>query len=141
VFTSSQILDNCILLFIHVQHFVSCFSGQCKFSERLLFASQMSEALEHIHKFGMIHRDVAIRNYVLGADCKKVVLIDFGLSFFIQEEKTETEVRINFIMRIFGKIEKLKSVRGCSELRFDDQETPHSFSIRHPLSGLQSLQT
>lgn len=40
---------------------------------------QISQALNHIHKKGVIHRDVKLSNFVLDKD-GNVKLIDFGVS-------------------------------------------------------------
>ena len=51
---------------------------------RLTFMTQMASVLEHLQTNGMIHRDIACRNFVLTEDQETVVLIDFGLSFILQ---------------------------------------------------------
>lgn len=41
----------------------------------------MIDAIEEIHKRGIIHRDIKPDNFILGRDdCKKVYAIDFGLA-------------------------------------------------------------
>lgn len=48
-------------------------------SVTIRLATQMARAIEHLHSHGVIHKDVALRNFVLSADGAPV-LIDFGLS-------------------------------------------------------------
>eukprot|EP00479_Gromia_sphaerica_P008336 TRINITY_DN311_c0_g1_i4.p2 TRINITY_DN311_c0_g1~~TRINITY_DN311_c0_g1_i4.p2 ORF type:complete len:159 (-),score=47.35 TRINITY_DN311_c0_g1_i4:532-945(-) len=47
----------------------------------------MASALEHIQAHGMIHRDIACRNFVLSSGLDTVVLIDFGLSFILTDRE------------------------------------------------------
>lgn len=44
-------------------------------------ATHMARAIEHLHSYEVIHKDIALRNFVLTADVVPV-LIDFGLSAY-----------------------------------------------------------
>jgi len=47
---------------------------------RLLFILELSKAVRHLHKIGIVHRDLALRNLLLSDDRKRVLLGDFGLA-------------------------------------------------------------
>ena len=49
----------------------------------LKFAHAMATAIGHIHDNGVLHRDIAPRNFVL-SDGGLPVLIDFGLSRMVR---------------------------------------------------------
>jgi eukaryotic-like serine/threonine-protein kinase len=53
---------------------------------RLTIMKMMAEALAFVHKEGFIHRDVCPRNFIALDDCRKVKLIDFGLTVPAQKE-------------------------------------------------------
>jgi serine/threonine protein kinase len=42
---------------------------------------EMARGLQHLHSYGIIHRDIALRNYLLSFGAK-VLISDFGMSFF-----------------------------------------------------------
>merc|ERR1712060_25299 len=47
---------------------------------RLRFILELSKAVRHLHKMGIVHRDLASRNLLLSDDRKRVLLGDFGLA-------------------------------------------------------------
>jgi len=47
---------------------------------RLQFNLQLCGAVRHLHKIGIVHRDLASRNILLSDDRKRVMLADFGLA-------------------------------------------------------------
>jgi len=44
------------------------------------FILELSKAVRHLHKIGIVHRDLASRNLLLSDDQKRVLLGDFGLA-------------------------------------------------------------
>ncbi len=47
---------------------------------------QIVSALEHIHRKGIIHRDIKLENLILHQNGQIVKIADFGLSTFIPED-------------------------------------------------------
>lgn len=54
------------------------------FDEELvrLWSRQLLIALDHVHRSGVVHRDVKLENLLLSADGRRVMLCDFGLAAF-----------------------------------------------------------
>jgi serine/threonine protein kinase len=47
------------------------------------FAADMAKSVNHLHRSGAVHRDIAVRNFLLSStdvDSARVLLSDFGLA-------------------------------------------------------------
>ncbi len=50
------------------------------FPDRLVLIRQMAEAIQAVHDFGFIHRDICPRNFICAQDHSWLKMIDFGLT-------------------------------------------------------------
>ncbi len=48
---------------------------------------QLLDAVEHLHKHGIMHRDIKLDNIMLDSKTDQVKLVDFGLSGFLDEHE------------------------------------------------------
>lgn len=85
-------------------------------------ATQMVSVLEHIHKRGVLHRDIKLDNFMLGRTEKKTIyLIDYGLSksYIRNREHVKRSINTN---NIVGTIEYISPNvhEGMTPSRRDD---------------------
>jgi serine/threonine protein kinase len=56
------------------------FQSHFPFKLRMKYLLDLTVAVGHLHKYNLVHRDLAMRNLLLSDDRKSVVLTDFGLA-------------------------------------------------------------
>ena len=70
--------------------YVNNYNGYLPESEGLKYIDQIGQALECVHKNGLLHRDVKPSNILLRKETKQAVLIDFGLARDFQPAALKT---------------------------------------------------
>uniref|UniRef100_A0AAR2LAC5 non-specific serine/threonine protein kinase n=1 Tax=Pygocentrus nattereri TaxID=42514 RepID=A0AAR2LAC5_PYGNA len=68
-----------VMPYVEHQPFVDIV-GMLSFEEVRLYIYQLLKALKHIHKFGIIHRDIKPTNFLYNRRGRKYALVDFGLA-------------------------------------------------------------
>ena len=67
--------------------------GRLSEQEAAFFYYQLIEGIEFLHKHKVAHRDIKPENILLDKDCKKIKIVDFGLSNIYQDSH-ENEVML-----------------------------------------------
>ncbi|KAJ9472215.1 Casein kinase I isoform alpha [Diplonema papillatum] len=91
----------------------------------LLLAPMVIDAIEQVHRSGLIHRDIKPHNFLLGRgpDAHKVFLVDFGLSrAFKKKEGEHKPFRLGKHMVGTVRYVSLNVHRGYESSRRDDME-------------------
>ena len=57
----------------------------------LSLAIQMTEALEEVHSYHIIHKDINPSNFIWNPETDQLKIIDFGMSTELPREKTEID--------------------------------------------------
>lgn len=60
---------------------ISVFVDRLTEREMFRFMLKMSLGVQHLHRFNLLHRDIALRNFLLGdPEGIEIVIADFGLA-------------------------------------------------------------
>ncbi|XP_041751681.1 cell division cycle 7-related protein kinase isoform X2 [Coregonus clupeaformis] len=73
--------DHCVIVMPYMEHqtFVDII-GLLSFEEVRQYIYHLLKALQHIHQFGIIHRDIKPTNFLYNRQEKMFALVDFGLA-------------------------------------------------------------
>ena len=91
-----------------------------------MFAIQALERLEFVHSKGIIHKDIAPANFVIGRENPVIIyLIDFGFSHKYKSSRTGKHLAQKNKHFIFGNLrfKSISSNKGYEESRRDDLES------------------
>uniref|UniRef100_A0A668ANB7 non-specific serine/threonine protein kinase n=1 Tax=Myripristis murdjan TaxID=586833 RepID=A0A668ANB7_9TELE len=117
--TERQVLEHIrqspFLVTLHYA-FQTCVHCICLFNEEAvrIYIGEIILALEHLHKLGIVYRDIKLENILLDSE-GHVVLTDFGLSKeFLEEEKERTYSFCGTIEYMAPEIIRGKSGHGKS---------------------------
>eukprot|EP01090_Pellita_catalonica_P000153 TRINITY_DN1010_c0_g1_i1.p1 TRINITY_DN1010_c0_g1~~TRINITY_DN1010_c0_g1_i1.p1 ORF type:complete len:591 (+),score=77.56 TRINITY_DN1010_c0_g1_i1:322-2094(+) len=91
-------------------------------SRKLQIALDAAVGIKHLHSEGVIHRDIAARNILLGAH-GQVFVCDFGLSRILSEGQESETTKTNF-----GPIPWL-APEAIAELKYSESSDSFSFGV------------
>ena len=102
------------------------FKKKLNLKDICMFAIQALERLEFVHSKGIIHKDIAPANFVIGRENPEIIyLIDFGFSHKYKSSRTGKHLAQKNKHFIFGNLrfKSISSNKGYEESRRDDLES------------------
>ncbi|KAM9323395.1 cell division cycle 7-related protein kinase isoform 2-T2 [Pholidichthys leucotaenia] len=88
--------DHVVIVMPYMEHqAIVDIIGSLSFEEVRLYIYNLLRALDHIHQFGIIHRDIKPNNFLYNRNSKRYALVDFGLA----QGTADTQIELLRVVR------------------------------------------